>query len=73
MGGNNPTRILGCRYRGDLFFTFVTLAANLLGLVAGEWRGVGSRPLRNLGQGLELLTVASIAIAWAIVSSGGVS
>src|SRR5690242_5721555 len=35
-----------------LFFTFVTLAANLSGLIAGEWRGVGSRPLRNLGQRL---------------------
>jgi len=47
-----------------LFSIFVILAANLTGLVTGEWRGVGARPLRNLGLGLVLLTVASIAIAW---------
>ena len=47
-----------------LFSIFVILAANLSGLIAGEWRGVGRRPLRNLGQGLVLLTVASVVIAW---------
>jgi L-rhamnose-H+ transport protein len=47
-----------------LFSIFVILAANLSGLLAGEWRGVGSNPLRNLSGGLTLLTVASVAIAW---------
>jgi L-rhamnose-H+ transport protein len=47
-----------------LFSIFVILAANVSGLITGEWRGVGSRPLRNLSQGLVLLTVASVAIAW---------
>jgi L-rhamnose-H+ transport protein len=47
-----------------LFSIFVILAANLSGLVMGEWRKVGTRPLRNLGWGLALLTLASIVIAW---------
>lgn len=47
-----------------LFSIFVILAANLSGLVMGEWRGVGSRPLRKLGLGLALLVVASTVIAW---------
>jgi L-rhamnose-H+ transport protein len=47
-----------------LFSIFVILAANLSGLVMGEWRKVGARPLRDLGWGLALLTVASAAIAW---------
>jgi L-rhamnose-H+ transport protein len=48
-----------------LFSIFVILAANVSGLITGEWRRVGTRPLRNLRQGLVLLTVASVAIAWA--------
>ena len=47
-----------------LFSIFVILAANLSGLVMGEWRKVGARPLRNLGWGLAFLTVASVVIAW---------
>jgi L-rhamnose-H+ transport protein len=46
-----------------LFSIFVILAANLSGLVMGEWRMVGARPLRNLGLGLALLTMASVVIA----------
>jgi L-rhamnose-H+ transport protein len=47
-----------------LFSIFVILAANLSGLVMGEWRRVGARPLRNLGWGLAFLTMASVVIAW---------
>jgi L-rhamnose-H+ transport protein len=47
-----------------LFSIFIILAANLSGLVTGEWRGVGSRPLRFLGVGLGMLSGASIIIAW---------
>jgi L-rhamnose-H+ transport protein len=47
-----------------LFSIFIILAANASGLVIGEWKGVGFRPLRNLGFGLALLTVASTVIAW---------
>jgi len=47
-----------------LFSIFVILAANLSGLITGEWRNVGRRPVRTLGSGLALLTVASILIAW---------
>jgi L-rhamnose-H+ transport protein len=47
-----------------LFSIFVILAANLSGLVMGEWRMVGARTLRNLGLGLALLTIASAVIAW---------
>lgn len=47
-----------------LFSIFVILAANLSGLVMGEWRKAGARPLRNLGWGLAFLTMASVVIAW---------
>ncbi len=47
-----------------LFSIFIILAANASGLVTGEWKGVGFRPIRNLGFGLALLTVASTVIAW---------
>ena len=47
-----------------LFSIFIILAANASGLVIGEWKGVGFRPIRNLGFGLALLTVASTVIAW---------
>jgi len=47
-----------------LFSIFVILAANLSGLVMGEWRRVGPGPLRNLGWGLAFLTAASVVIAW---------
>jgi L-rhamnose-H+ transport protein len=47
-----------------LFSIFIILAANTSGLVTGEWKGVGFRPIRNLGLGLALLTVASTVIAW---------
>ena len=47
-----------------LFSIFVILAANLSGLVMGEWRMVGPQPLRKLGLGLALLTMASVVIAW---------
>jgi L-rhamnose-H+ transport protein len=47
-----------------LFSIFVILAANLSGLIMGEWRRVGARTLRGLGVGLALLTVASAVIAW---------
>jgi L-rhamnose-H+ transport protein len=46
-----------------LFSIFVILAANLSGLVTGEWRGVGAGPLGNLATGLGLLTVASAVLA----------
>jgi len=47
-----------------LFSIFVVLAANVSGIITGEWRGVGLRPLRNLGTGLALLIMASVVIAW---------
>jgi len=47
-----------------LFSIFVILAANLSGLVMGEWRVAGARTLRTLGLGLALLTMASAVIAW---------
>ncbi len=47
-----------------LFSIFVILAANLSGLAMGEWRGVGSQPLRKLGIGLAMLVLASVVIAW---------
>jgi L-rhamnose-H+ transport protein len=47
-----------------LFSIFVILAANLSGLVMGEWRRVGTPALRNLGTGLALLVIASGVIAW---------
>lgn len=47
-----------------LFSIFVILAANLSGLVMGEWRRVGPGPMRNLAWGLAFLTMASIVIAW---------
>ena len=47
-----------------LFSIFVILAANLSGLVMGEWRKAGPGPMRNLGWGLAFLTAASVIIAW---------
>jgi L-rhamnose-H+ transport protein len=45
-----------------LFSIFVILAANLSGLLAGEWKSVGQGPLRTLGFALALLTFASVLI-----------
>jgi L-rhamnose-H+ transport protein len=47
-----------------LFSIFIILAANLSGVITGEWRGVGTRTGRTLALGLGMLTVASILIAW---------
>jgi L-rhamnose-H+ transport protein len=47
-----------------LFSIFIILAANLSGVITGEWRGVGARTSRSLALGLGMLTVASILIAW---------
>ncbi len=47
-----------------LFSIFVILAANISGILTGEWRSVGSGPLRKLGVGLSLLTLASAVMAW---------
>ena len=45
-----------------LFSIFIVLAANLSAVIVGEWRGVGKRPLRTLGLGLAVLTVASVIL-----------
>jgi len=47
-----------------LFSIFVILAANISGILTGEWRSVGSGPLRKLGVGLSLLALASALMAW---------
>jgi L-rhamnose-H+ transport protein len=47
-----------------LFSILVVLAANLSGLLTGEWRGLRKPVLRTLGIGLALLSVASVVIAW---------
>jgi L-rhamnose-H+ transport protein len=45
-----------------LYSIFIVLAANLSAVIVGEWRGVGKRPLRTLGLGLTLLTIASVIL-----------
>jgi L-rhamnose-H+ transport protein len=54
---------LGTAVGWSLFSIFVVLAATLSGLFMGEWKGVGKRPMRRLGFGLCLLTIASVFIA----------
>ena len=45
-----------------LYSIFIVLAANLSAVIVGEWRGFGKRPLRTLGLGLAVLTVASVIL-----------
>ena len=54
---------LGTAVGWGLFSIFVVFAATLSGLFMGEWKGVGKRPMRHLGFGLCLLTIASVCIA----------
>ena len=64
MEWRQPIWAARCGMAWGCFPSFIILAANASGLVTGEWKGVGFRPIRNLGFGLALLTVASTVIAW---------
>lgn len=55
--------MLGAAIGWALFSIFVVLAANVVGIATGEWKGVGKRTIRNLSVGLGLLTVACVLIA----------
>jgi len=59
------------RYLGDLgtsagwamYEIFMILTATVSGLLAGEWKGAGSRSMRALGAGLLFLVIATFFLA----------
>jgi L-rhamnose-H+ transport protein len=54
---------LGTSAGWALFQIFMIMAANLSGVMTGEWRAAGSRTRGILWAGLSLLTVATVLIS----------
>ena len=40
-------------------------AGNFAGLVVGEWKGAGTRPLITMGTGLTVLVIAAAILSYA--------
>lgn len=48
-----------------IYFTLQILAAQGLGMISGEWRGVHGKPVKQMGAAVAILVVAAAIMAWA--------
>lgn len=55
---------LGASIGWALFQIFIIMAANVSGLILGEWKGLGKKQAYALWSGLALLTLATVVIAY---------
>jgi L-rhamnose-H+ transport protein len=64
--GTGAARVggLGPMVGWPLFMTSIIVTANLWGLLTGEWKGVGSAPLRMILSGVILLVLAIFLIGY---------
>jgi L-rhamnose-H+ transport protein len=53
---------LGASIGWALLMSLIVVVANLWGIVTGEWRNSGKKPLRVMGAGLAVLVVAMFII-----------
>ena len=60
--GANQLGSLGSSIGWAIVMSLMVIVANLWGLLTGEWRGVGRRPLRIMGTGLAILVVAMFMV-----------
>ncbi|MFB3922911.1 MAG: L-rhamnose/proton symporter RhaT [Terriglobia bacterium] len=60
--GANALGDIGSSVGWALVMSLMVMVANLWGLLTGEWRGAGSRPLKIMGVGLTLLIVSMFIV-----------
>jgi L-rhamnose-H+ transport protein len=62
--GSRALGALGPSLGWAMLMSTMVLAANLLGLVTGEWTGAPREALRKLGAGIVLLLAAIVGLGW---------
>ncbi len=65
MAANNMDPKLGASIGWPIYNGMAVLMGNVLGIVSGEWKGTGTRPLRVMLAGLALLVVGIAVVGYA--------
>ena len=60
--GANILGTIGSSIGWAIVMSLMVLVANFWGMMAGEWRGVGRRPLRMMRTGLAMLVAAMFMV-----------
>jgi L-rhamnose-H+ transport protein len=60
--GANQLGSIGSSIGWAIVMSLMVMVANLWGLLTGEWRGVGRKPLKIMGAGLALLVAAMFMV-----------